>query len=100
MPHDLSPWHAVYQQSQRWLTAGVFEAIAHDLRTVLRLATGRTVEPSTAIVASRIVQSTSASGTWADYDGAKRRRGSKVHEVVKLPEAKKGFVLLPCRWVG
>ena len=25
MPHDLPPWEAVYQQTQRWLKAGVFE---------------------------------------------------------------------------
>src|SRR5438067_3127635 len=37
MPHDLPPWHTVYQQSQRWLKAGVFEAVVHDLRAVLRL---------------------------------------------------------------
>jgi transposase len=164
MPHDLPPWHTVYQQSHRWLKAGVFEAVVHDLREVLRLAQGRTAQPSAAIFDSRTVQSTPESGTRAGYDGAKRRRGSKVHmavdtlghllalhvtaaneqdrgqvsrlaekvqevtgdaveiayvdqgytgaqaaqaaeaqhmslEVVKLPEAKKGFVLLPKRWV-
>lgn len=164
MPHDLPPWHTVYQQSQRWLKAGVFETIVHDLRAVLRLAQGRNAEPSAAIFDSRTVQSTPESGTRAGYDGAKRRRGSKVHlavdtlghllaahvtaaneqersqvstlaekvqevsgdsvviafvdqgytgaqaaqdahahhmelEVVKLPEVKKGFVLLPKRWV-
>jgi transposase len=164
MPHDLPPWYTVYQQSQRWLKAGVFETIVHDLRAVLRLAQGRKAEPSAALCDSRTVQSTPESGTRAGYDGAKRRRGSKVHmavdtlghllaahvtaaneqdrsqvstlaakvqevtgeavvlafvdqgytgaqaaqdaqahhrqlEVVKLPEAKKGFVLLPKRWV-
>lgn len=33
---------AVYQQAQRWLAAGCFEALADDLRAVLRLAAGRT----------------------------------------------------------
>jgi transposase len=162
MPHDLPPWYTVYQQSQRWLKASVFEAIVHDLRAVLRLAAGRTAGPSVAIFDSRTVQATPESGTRAGYDGAKRRRGSKVQmavdtlghllalhvttasepdrsqvtklaatvqaitgdavevafvdqgytgeqaaedaqaqhmrlEVVKLPEAKKGFVLLPRR---
>jgi transposase len=36
MPNDLPPWEAVYQQSQRWLRAGCFEAIVHDLRALLR----------------------------------------------------------------
>jgi transposase len=164
MPHDLPPWYTVYQQSHRWLKAGVFEAMVHDLREVLRVAQGRNAQPSAAIFDSRTLQSTPESGTRAGYDGAKRRRGSKVHmavdilghllaahvtaaneqdrsqvsrlaakvqevtgdsveiafvdqgytgpqaaqeaqahhmqlEVVKLPEAKRGFVLLPKRWV-
>jgi transposase len=164
MPNGLPPWEAVYQQTQRWLNAGVFAAIVHDLRVVLRLAEGRKGQPSAAIFDSRTLQSTPESGPRAGYDGAKRKRGSKVHiavdtlghllglhvtaadeqdraqvaqlaeqvqavtgasvevafvdqgytgdqaaeaaaahgmqlEVVKLPEAKKGFVLLPRRWV-
>ena len=164
MPNDLPPWAAVYQQAQRWLAAGCFEALADDLRAVLRLAQERTAEPSAAILDSRTLRSTPESGERAGYDGAKRKRGSKLHmavdtlghllalhvtpasaddraevghlaeavqeatgdsvslayvdqgytgdraaeaaqahgielEVVKLPEAKKGFVLLPRRWV-
>lgn len=38
IPHDLPPWWVVYQQTQRWIKAGVFEAMVHDLRTLLRLA--------------------------------------------------------------
>ena len=41
MPNDLPPWAAVYQQARRWLAAGCFEALASDLRAVLRLAAGR-----------------------------------------------------------
>ncbi|HEX2488474.1 MAG TPA: IS5 family transposase, partial [Blastocatellia bacterium] len=164
MPHDLPPWHVVYQQSQRWIKAGVFESLVHDLRAVLRIAEGRKESPTAAIFDSRTLQSTPESGARAGYDGAKRRKGRKVHlavdtlghllalcvtaadeqdraqvselakrvqaetgetveiafvdqgytgenaanaaeehgiklEVVKLPTAKKGFVLLPRRWV-
>lgn len=164
LPNDLPPWHVVYEQAQRWLKAGVFEDIVHDLREVLRVAQGRNPQPSAAILDSRTLQSTPESGGRAGYDGAKRRRGNKVHlavdtlgyllalcvtaaneqdreqveelaakvqeatgdsvelayvdqgytgeqpaadaaahglrlEVIKLPEARKGFVLLPRRWV-
>lgn len=164
MPNDLPPWEVVYQQTQRWLKAGVFEAIVHDLRVILRLAQGRNAQPTAAIFDSRTLQSTPESGERAGYDGAKRRKGSKTHmavdtlghllalyitpadeqdraqvgelarqvqevtgesveiafvdqgytgepaeqaaaehgirlEVVNLPEAKKGFILLPRRWV-
>jgi transposase len=45
LPNDLPPWHAVYDQAQRWLRAGCFEMLAHDLRAVLRLAAGRSRPP-------------------------------------------------------
>jgi transposase len=164
MPNDLPPWAAVYQQAQRWLAAGCFEALAEDLRTVLRVAGGRTAQPSTAILDSRTLRSTPESGERAGDDGAKRKKGAKLHlavdtlghllalhvtpasvddraavgrlaeavqaatgqsinlayvdqgytgqkaadaakahgiglAVIKLPEAKRGFVLLPRRWV-
>lgn len=150
MPNDLPPWYTVYQQTQRWLKAGVFEAMVHDLRELLRLAAGRKATPSGTIFDSRTLQSTPENGGRAGYDGAKRRKGSKTHiavdtlghllalvvtsanqqdraqvahlaetvqavtgespaqaaqdhairlEVVKLPNAKRGFVLLPRRWV-
>ena len=154
----------VYQQTRRWLAAGCFEAIVHDLRAVLRFAAGREPEPTAAIFDGRTIPSTRESGGRAGYDGDKRRKGFKVHaavdtlghllalhvtpaneqerdqvgvlakamqevtgesvelayvdqgytgadaasaaaehgiqlEVVKLPEAKRGFVLLPRRWV-
>ena len=41
LPHDFPRWESVYQQTQRWLRAGCFEAMAHDLRLLLRLAAGR-----------------------------------------------------------
>ena len=82
MPNDLPPWFAVYQQSQRWLAAGVFETLAQDLRAVLRIAVGRGAEPTTAIIDSRTLRSTPESGPRAGYDGAKRKRGSKLHMAV------------------
>jgi transposase len=164
LPGDFPPWHAVYDQARRWLAAGCFEAMAHDLRAVLRLAEGRAAAPSAAILDSRTLRSTPESGARAGYDGAKRQKGSKLHaavdtlghllalhvtpadeqdraqvgqlaaavrevtgetvdlayvdqgytgeapaeaaraegialHVVRTPEAKRGFVLLPRRWV-
>ncbi len=82
LPHDFPPWEAVYQQTQRWLSAGVFEAMVHDLRALLRLAKGRDKEPTAAILDSRTLRSTPESGNRSGYDGAKRKRGSKVHAAV------------------
>ena len=38
MPNDLPPWHTVYQQTQRWLRAGVFEDMVRDLRPTERIS--------------------------------------------------------------
>jgi transposase len=164
LPHDLPPWYTVYQQTRRWFTAGVFEAIVHDLRRLLREIAERAPDPRAVILDGRTLQSSPESGARAGYNGHKRRKGSKVHlavdtlghllallvtpanedertqvgalaaqvqavtgemvevafvdqgytgaqpaedaaahgirlEVVKLPAAKRGFVLLPKRWV-
>ncbi len=164
LPTNFPPWAAVYQQTQRWIAAGCFEAVVHDLRALLRWADGRADDPTAVILDARTVQSTPESGHRAGYDGHKRRKGSKTHaavdtlghllalhvtpanaqerdqiekvaaavqdatgntvavafgdqgytgaepaadaaahgirlEVIKLPEAKRGFVLLPRRWV-
>lgn len=36
LPTNFLPWPAVYPQTQRWLKAGCFEAIVHDLQVVKR----------------------------------------------------------------
>jgi transposase len=164
LPNDLPDRTVAYQQARRWVAAGVFEEIAHDLRLILRLVEERNPRPSAMILDGRTLQSTPESGGRAGYDGAKKKKGSKVHlavdtlgnllalkvtaaneqeraqvaelaaevqevtgdtvevafvdqgytgesaadaageegirlEVVKHSEAKKGFVLLPRRWV-
>ena len=56
MPNDLPPWSCEYQQAQRWLASGCFEALVDDLRSLLRLADGRTTEPSAAVMDSRTLR--------------------------------------------
>src|SRR4051794_3968937 len=53
LPHDFPPASAVYQQARRWVAAGVFEAIAHDLRMMARLVDGREAHPTAAILDGR-----------------------------------------------
>jgi hypothetical protein len=72
-----STWQTVYQQTQRWLKAGSFEIMTHDLRMLLRMTTDWPPRPTAAVIDSRTLQSTRESGGRAGYDGAKRRKGSK-----------------------
>jgi transposase len=81
LPHDLPPWEVVYQQTQRWMSARVFEAVVHDLRALIRVSlAGKNPEPSAAIMDARTIQSTPESGAQGGYDGAKRKKGRKVVE--------------------
>jgi len=82
MPNDLPPWGVIQQQTQRWLRAGCFEAMAHDLRVILREAGERDGRPTAVILDSRTLQSTPESGARAGFDGHKKRKGSKVHAAV------------------
>jgi hypothetical protein len=61
--------------------AGV-QALTDDLRQLLWLNSERPATPSAVIFDSRTLQSTPESGHRAGYDGAKRRKGSKVHVAV------------------
>jgi transposase len=161
---DFPTWEVVYQQTRRWIDAGVFAAMVHDPREMLRWARGWGPRPMAVITDSAARQSTPESGRRAGYDGHKRRKGSEIHaaadtlgellallvtpadaqdreqveglaatvqeatgqagevgfvdqgytgeppaaeaarhgirlDAVKLPAAKRGFVLLPRRWV-
>jgi transposase len=82
LPNDLPPWAAVYQQARRWFDAGVFEQVSHELRVIVRIMEGRGSQPSAAILDARTLQSTPESGGRGGYDGAKRKKGSKVHIAV------------------
>jgi transposase len=82
MPHELPPWPVVYQQTHRWIAAGCFEAIVHDLRAILRLIHGRAPQPTAVVLDGRTLQSTPESGQRAGYDGHPKKRGSKTHVAV------------------
>ena len=82
MLNDLPPWEIVYQQAHRWLRGGCFEIPTEDLRIVLRGAARHTEQPSAPIIDSRTLRFTPESGERITYDGAKRKKGSKLHLAV------------------
>ena len=79
IPHDLPPWAAVYQQTQRWIRARVFDQIVTDLRELLRILHAREPQPTAAVFDARTLRSTPESGARAGNDPHKKTRGSKVH---------------------
>jgi hypothetical protein len=88
---------------QRWLKAGVFEDMVHDLRMLMREIDDRLQEPRAAILDSRTLQSTPESGGCAGSDGHKRRKGSKVHMASACKSSncpQSSVVLCCCRVAG
>lgn len=79
MPHDLPPWAAVYQRTQRWLRVAMFEEIVYDLRMLPRLDAKLAEDPTAVILGSQTLPSTPESGGRAGYDGHKRKHSSKIH---------------------
>ena len=82
LPNDFPPAETVRQQAHRWFEAGCFLNAAHDLRVLSRVEQARNGEPTAIILDSRTLQSTPESGHRAGYDGAKKRKGTKVHLAV------------------
>jgi len=82
LPHDFPPWSAAYQQARRWFDAGVFEAVTHELRVIVRMIEDRESQPSGVIFDARTMQSTPESGARAGFDGHKKKKGSKIHAAV------------------
>ena len=82
LPGNFPPWAAVHQQAQRWIAAGCFEAMVHDLRALLREAAGREPDPTAVILDGKTLRGTPESGHRAGYDGHKRTKGSKIHAAV------------------
>lgn len=82
LPNDFPPPETVRQQAHRWFKAECFQNAAHDLRLLTRVERSRNGEPSAVIIDSRTLQSTPESGHRAGFDGAKKRKGTKVHLAV------------------
>ena len=82
LPRDLPPYYPIYQQTQRWIRAGCLGAIVHDLRALIRLDEGQSVEPTAAIFDSRTLLGTPESGDRTGYDGHKKKMGSNIHRAV------------------
>ena len=58
LPGGFPPWQAVEQQAKRWMEAGCFEALTHDLRELLRVLAERNPRPTAAILDGRTLRST------------------------------------------
>ena len=70
----------MYTYFVRWHEAGVFERINACLRTDVRIAAGRSPDPSAGIIDSQSVKIVATLGS-SGFDGAKKVNGRKRHIV-------------------
>src|SRR5215217_2826216 len=77
MPHDLPPWEAVYQQTRRWLSAGLFEEMVHDLHLLFCDFQRAGRQSRRRRYSTLALRSTPESGSRGGYDGAKRKKGAR-----------------------
>jgi transposase len=62
LPSDLPPWAAVHQQARLWIDAGIFAAMTHNLREIMRYGQARKKTPSGAVLDARVLKSSPESG--------------------------------------
>ena len=77
LPNDLPRWDVVYQQTQRWIKAGCFEAMVHDLRLALRVFNKRKPAPSAAILDSPLCLPHLKAGQEPDSTATRKQRDRK-----------------------
>jgi putative transposase len=81
LPKEFGPWSTVHDYYRRWRQQGVWEQVNHTLRHKVRVAVGKTAEPSAAILDSQTIK-TGDQACASGYDAGKKIEGRKRHVVV------------------
>jgi putative transposase len=81
LPTTFPPWQAVYKAFARWVAAGVFEQMQDRLREQWRSRTGRSNQPTAAMIDAQSNR-TSPQGGESGFDAAKKVKGRKRNLVV------------------
>ena len=81
LPKEFGPWSTGHDYYRRWRQQGVWAQINHTLRQKVRVAAGKTDEPSGAILDSQ-TSKTGDPACASGYDAGKKIEGRKRHGVV------------------
>lgn len=83
LPVDFPCWKTVYNYLSAWEAEGITQNVLDGLRDRLRLAEGRTADPSAAVIDSQSVKAAETVGKPSrGYDAGKKINGRKRHIAV------------------
>lgn len=83
LPVDFPPWRTVYHYFRTWDRDGTLNRLHSGLREQVRLAQGRAVDPSAAILDSQSVRAAeTVARSSRGFDGGKKVNGRKRHIAV------------------
>ena len=80
LPHDFPPWQTVARRYYTWRDHGVIDSMHDALRDELRMAAGRSRDPTAAIIDSQSVKSSDVGGP-CGFDAGKKGKRTKAPSV-------------------
>lgn len=78
LPHDLPPWHTVWEYFDEWSRNGRWKRINKTLRRAVRIKQGRAPDPSAGIIDSQTAKGVAITHD-SGYDAGKKTKGRKRH---------------------
>jgi putative transposase len=82
LPSDFAPWKLVYYYFSKWKKTEIFEMLHEFLVEKVRVANGKSEEPTAGIIDAQSVKNTLVSSEDKGFDAGKKIKGIKRHILV------------------
>ncbi len=82
IPKNFAPWESVYYYFSKWKNEGIIEELLDNIRSKVRIMSGREDSLSLGIIDSRSVKTSHHVDSDRELDGNKKVKGRKQHIIV------------------